>query len=524
MKRLKRFITISLMSICLMAAPMTVHATDVSNVGGQESGQQTSGKDDNANTPMAEYNSNGEYVIQTGDAITDIMDGQRFQGAVRSINFITEFIDIWFIRIISATAFFIISAALLKNVCAGAYVANSKFWDKVDDAHKKKDAISIASAKQFFAGGQGVMNTNVGSMRDFLLCIVPNIKAFTDFDDADIEPKAYFMKAIPQMCACVIIGIFIYNGYYRDTAATVGQTGSVIVTRVLGSVNPEGLVDTLFNTTGWPDFPTKNDNSIQGRAEFEISKAIKGAVASKCKDIKTAEQKSAAITNIANAVRMTTEGSFGPCYGATGAGNLEGQTVDWKIAGVKAINTAYVDGTTECELRDPDERGNRYFTICMKYNGTCGSGSLGIASNDVSPTDCIMITGYFKQEIAESVQGSSNANLGTPTQVSPTGNEAITILVQATKNPNGDIVVNESAIANAIYNQCGASNGIVSIYSKPAGIDFKIDGNGTPSYDNDGIVVPKSVLNKDDVLVLSTSKYITNDRHCYTTINVQFNM
>ena len=37
-----------------------------------------------------------------------------------------------------------------------------------------------------------------------------NIKAFTDFDDADIEPKAYFMKAIPQMCACVIIGIFIF--------------------------------------------------------------------------------------------------------------------------------------------------------------------------------------------------------------------------------------------------------------------------------------------------------------------------
>lgn len=453
MKRLKHFITISLMSICLMAAPMTVHATDVSNVGGQESGQQTSGKDDNANTPMAEYNSNGEYVIQSGDAITDIMEGQRFQGAVRSINFITEFIDIWFIRVISATAFFIISAALLKNVCAGAYVANSKFWDKVDDAHKKKDAISIASAKQFFAGGQGVMNTNVGSMRDFLLCIVPNIKAFTDFDDADIEPKAYFMKAIPQMCACVIIGIFIYNGYYRDTASAVGQTGSVIVTRVLASVNPDGLVDTLFNTTGWPDFPTKNDSSIQGRAEYEISKAIKGAVATKCKDIKTAEQKSAAITNIANAVRSSTEGSFGQFYSSTGVGNLEGQTVDWKIAGVKAINTAYVDGAEVCNMLDPDERGNVYFTLTIKYGGACGNGELGIASNDVTSTDCIVITGYFKQELAESVNGTSSTNLGNPTKITGDNLGKATITVSCSDSNSSQ--VSKDAILDAIVSALG---------------------------------------------------------------------
>ena len=204
MKRLKKLFMLSLVSMSLLSAPLTVHATEVNEVtsGGDSQTTDPNDTDGAKNTPNDQYNQNGEYVIQTGDAITDIMDGQRFQGAVRSINFITEFIDVWFIRIISATAFFIISAALLKNVCAGAYVANSKFWDKVDDAHKKKDAISIASAKQFFAGGQGIMNTQVGSVRDFLLCIVPNIKAFTDFDDADIEPKAYFMKAIPQMCLC----------------------------------------------------------------------------------------------------------------------------------------------------------------------------------------------------------------------------------------------------------------------------------------------------------------------------------
>lgn len=497
---------LSLVSMSLLSAPLTVHATEVTEVtsGGDSQTTDPNDTDGPENTPNDQYNKNGEYVIQTGDAITDIMDGQRFQGAVRSINFITEFIDVWFIRIISATAFFIISAALLKNVCAGAYVANSKFWDKVDDAHKKKDAISIASAKQFFAGGQGIMNTQVGSVRDFLLCIVPNIKAFTDFDDADIEPKAYFMKAIPQMCACVIIGIFIYNGYYRDTAAVVGETGSVVITRVLGSVNPEGLVDTLFNTTGWPDFPTKNDSSIQGRAEYEISKAIKGALASKCKDIKTAEQKAAAINNIANSVRFTTEGSFGECYSATGVGNLEGETVDWKIAGVKAINTSFIEGSEACELYEPDERGNRYFTLYFKYGGTCGSGELGIASNDVTPTDCIAVTGYFKQEMVAEVNGTSGTQLGAPTEVrgSDIGRATVTVhcsntnssevkvqelleeVIKTVGHPNGKVVFRFSGQEVGYIDGRGAHAGVTEIpisQVEPIQVIYTVDGVGSYS-------------------------------------------
>lgn len=477
MKRLKKLIMLSLVSMSLLSAPLIVHATEVTEVtsGGGSQAADPNDTDGPENTPNDQYNKNGEYVIQTGDAITDIMDGQRFQGAVRSINFITEFIDIWFIRIISATAFFIISAALLKNVCAGAYVANSKFWDKVDDAHKKKDAISIASAKQFFAGGQGIMNTQVGSVRDFLLCIVPNIKAFTDFDDADIEPKAYFMKAIPQMCACVIIGIFIYNGYYRDTAAVVGETGSVVITRVLGSVNPEGLVDTLFNTTGWPDFPTKNDSSIQGRAEYEISKAVKGALASKCKDIKTAEQKAAAINNIANSVRFTTEGSFGECYSATGVGNLEGETVDWKIAGVKAINTSFIEGSEACELYEPDERGNRYFTLYFKYGGTCGSGELGIASNDVTPTDCIAVTGYFKQEMVAEVNGTSGTQLGAPTEVRGSDLGFATITVHCSDTNSSEVIVQE--LLEAVISTVGYPNGMVKFKFNGQQVGY-INGNG----------------------------------------------
>lgn len=240
-------------------------------------------------------------MVSTGDAIQDILVDGRFRGALHTISKITEFVDIWFIRIISIISFFIISAALLKNACAGAYCANSKFWDKVADAHQKNDAISIATVQQYFGGGQ-FKNTNVGSLKDFLLGLIPNIKAFTDFDDADIEPKAYFMKAIPQMIACVIIGVFIYNGYYRDTAAKVGEMGSVLVSRTLNSVNPESLINSVFNATSWPDFPWEGDVSEEGKGYLKIAKELKSLVSSNFSDVTTADDKAECVGNIVNAI------------------------------------------------------------------------------------------------------------------------------------------------------------------------------------------------------------------------------
>jgi hypothetical protein len=209
----------------------------------------------------------------TSNAVQDIMNDARFQGAISSIEWLTNFIDHYFTIIISVTAFFIISAALLKNVCAGAYVANHKFWDKVAEAHEKADAVSLAGIKDYF-GGKQFMQTGAGSIKDALLCFVPNIKALTDFDDADIEPKAYFMKAIPQMLVCVIIGVFIYNGYYRDTASAVGSFGSEICNRVFASVDPASFVDKITLTTKTPDNIYESDQTLQGQDTYAISSAI----------------------------------------------------------------------------------------------------------------------------------------------------------------------------------------------------------------------------------------------------------
>lgn len=294
MKRLRKLLTA--LTLCLVlsfvvvpaVSPMQVYASEPT-AGGGEGGGSTNG---------GELTTTG--ISDTGNAIQDIMNNPRFEGAISSISKITGFVDIWFARIISLVSFFIISAALLKNACAGAYVANSKFWDKVADAHQKTEALSLQSLRNI---GQSVQSANVGSIKDLLLGFIPNIKAFTDFDDADIEPKAYFMKAIPQMIACVVIGIFIYNGYYRDTAATVGEMGSVMIERTLGSVNPDSFINKIFNTTGWPKSPWDQDKSREGKWKQAIYSELKSIAASNYTDITSSQQKAAAVSGMAQMVQ-----------------------------------------------------------------------------------------------------------------------------------------------------------------------------------------------------------------------------
>ena len=351
----------------------------------------------------SEDSSEDEFVHEsTGDAIQDILLDGRFQGALDSISVITEFVDIWFIRIISVVAFFIISAALLKNACAGAYVANSKFWDKVADAHQKTEAISLASVKGYFQGGQGVMNTNVGSLKDFLLGIIPNIKAFTDFDDADIEPKAYFMKAIPQMLACVIIGIFIYNGYYRDTAATVGQMGSVVIERTLGSVNPESFINTIFNSTSWPDFPWDAKESVEAEVKLAIANELKGLVISNYNDISSSEQKMQVVQNIVTQIQEKLD-EYPVVYSPEGE---DAENYIYKVSAVKGFASAAdgVDGNVG-PINAPAGMGDTNYRYEFPLNAIVAS------ATETSDTQVAYITFTMKLEASkEGKQGESGAN------------------------------------------------------------------------------------------------------------------
>lgn len=294
------YITLSaiLCSVLLLATPVyadgNVQTPTADQTQTQQNNTTESNTDDSDDSSGAQSYDEQGIVIGSGSAVQDILQDSRFTGAIESIGFITKFIDHWFTVIITATAFFIISAAMLKNVFAGAYCSNQKFWNKVAEAHEKADAVSIATIR----GSLGnVQNVTAGGIKDGLLCLIPNIKAMTDFDDADIEPKQYFMKAIPQMLVCIIIGVFIYNGYYRDTAATVGDFGSEICSRVFGSIDAAKWVDKLTLTTGKPDNIYENDPTVQGQMQYHISSELYKTLISEFTDIETTEQKTALMRN-----------------------------------------------------------------------------------------------------------------------------------------------------------------------------------------------------------------------------------
>lgn len=210
------------------------------------------------------------YATDTGNAVVDILKDDRFSGAMSSIKWLTEMVDNWFIQIITVVAFFIIAMSLLKNAMAAAYCAFPKFFNKVDQAHQSNAALKFSKEgmKEF---ASQISNRPIS---DVILGIIPNLKAFTDFEDMDMSPKQYFLKAVPQMCAMVILGIFIYNGYYRDVSATVGSTGAAIVNNFLSSVDPEKAVNTIFNTTSKPVNMYASDKSSQGEYIHTISEEL----------------------------------------------------------------------------------------------------------------------------------------------------------------------------------------------------------------------------------------------------------
>lgn len=212
------------------------------------------------------------------DATEDILKNQRFSGALEWVDTIGGFVDTGFTAFISFVAFFIISAACLRNVLAGAYCVFPKFWDKVDEAKKANQSITISSIQSYFTGG-GWKNTSTGSISQFILGCLPNVKVLTDFENAqDPDYKQYFMKAIPQCVLAVFMGVFIYNGYYRDVMVVTSKFGSSVVTQALNSVKPDEILYKLTNISGIPDYPIKGAETGTDSFADQYLSAIAGRI------------------------------------------------------------------------------------------------------------------------------------------------------------------------------------------------------------------------------------------------------
>lgn len=292
-------------------------------------------------------------------AIVEILENPRYEGAMSTIQGVTDIVDGGFMAVITFLSFFIISVALLRNVFAGVYCAFPRFWDQVADAHKAQETKTLSEMVQGVTGAY--KSASMSTIKQGIMSILPNIKALTDFDDNTCTAKSYFIKAIPQMIMVVIIGVFIFNGYYRDATALVAGTGAELLERTLLSVDPIKVFDTITDTAGRPSFATDDAATTLGKVKNDVTVEIYSEIISTYTDIKTAEDKAVLAANIDNAVKAI----FGDNNGAGGANatmsSLIMEDTKWKT-------TARVDMGKNFDPSNAASDSENVKMFCFKIN------------------------------------------------------------------------------------------------------------------------------------------------------------
>ena len=313
--------------------------------------------------------------MDTGNAVVDILQNPRYEGAMSTIKGVTDVVDTGFMAVITFLAFFIISVALLRNVFAGVYCAFPKFWDAVAQAHENGQDKTFAS---MITGAKDAYKTaSMSTVKEALMRILPNIKCLTDFEDNTITAKSYFIKAIPQMIAVVIIGVFIYNGYYRDATALVAGTGAEFLERTLLSFDPIEAFDTIANTAGRPSFATDNSLTEGGKTRNRVTVDIYSAIISRYSDIRTADDKAILAAQIDTAV-ATILGDASGGIGINGVGKYIDDSTNYKITTKVEIAKDF-DQSKYNDITNPDK-----MQWCYKL--TLGHDQVASPASDASIT------------------------------------------------------------------------------------------------------------------------------------------
>ncbi len=401
----------------------------------------------------------------TGNAINDILSSSRYQGAIESISWLTTRTDSIFTMVITFAAFAIISVSLLKMALAGLYVVFPKFFDRVSDAHKRVEAWSLSSVKQYFTGG-GYNNTSAGAIRDTLLAIVPDVKAFTDFEDGMVDPKHYFMKAIPQMVVFVIIGVFIYNGYYRDVALLVGSVGAEAFERVFWGVDPEAVLDRLTQTTGMPDFATDGATDTQGKLINDITKRTYRAVIGKYTDITSATAKA----RLGSQIESWAISNFGidspycgPYVSEENPEAIYKYSVDDVMLSLSNIQSSVTTSTSG---------DNATATICTKLSEVATFDS----TKEPGMEYYVIVRVTFARQADDGSAGGANQHYEASDVTTDLNNTHSVV-----KLPQGDTVT------------CNASGGM--IYA-PSGYRFYVSNSNATAVVSDGITISMTDLNR----------------------------
>lgn len=241
------------------------------------------------------------------NAFNDILNNTRWQGNMDTISPIVGIIDVGFTTYLTIIAFFIIMAAMSRNILAAGYCAFPKFFDQVHEAH-----MEVADQSWFNRFGtvdgwkSRFQEMNMSTIKKFFMRLVPDIKVLTDFEEGVYDFKSYFIRAIPQMLAVVCLGAFIYNGFYRDVASQVTNFGSEMFRRVILNTDPVTFIDRITNSAGRPDFAYSEDKTTKGKLINSISQKSYSMIMSKYKDLTGRNTKQ----SIASAIETSVEKSI----------------------------------------------------------------------------------------------------------------------------------------------------------------------------------------------------------------------
>lgn len=226
----------------------------------------------------------------------ELLNLNWFSGDVNGAVFpIVEFIGSFASCVISIVGFLIVVSSILKNATHGLYAVSPKFWDRVYDV--KQEGIRSEAAT---GGGNNQISKFIGTISSFLLSLLPNVKALTDFEKSPMDAKHFFMRSIPVMCVAIFIGVFIYLGYPAQVAGKFSQIGTFTMDMVMDAVDPKAIVESIPTELVLLNYQTENAATDNDKLANQIAKASIQALVGKLTSVgeMTKESKQACLSAI----------------------------------------------------------------------------------------------------------------------------------------------------------------------------------------------------------------------------------
>ena len=225
--------------------------------------------------------------------------------------------------VISFVGFGIVIFSIIKNALSGLYVVNPNFWDKVDEVKTAMIGADgngqgyINSAISGVAGkGGNQVGQQLGGALTYLLSMVPNVKALTDFDGSDgtIDKKQYFARSIPLLVAQIFIGMLIFFGYPSKIANWIGSAGTQVLDMLIDNTDPVAIVTNLSGKFISAQFMYESSDDLYEKQVYNASKEAWTAIVGHLTDIEKNPRQ-----EVAYAVESWVYSKFAPYSSTIGA-------------------------------------------------------------------------------------------------------------------------------------------------------------------------------------------------------------